>query len=212
MQVSRKVYFPRIDHCHKKVGEVRIQFHVVTDGHDRMKTFNREFIKTMHALWSKSCGTSCSRSDNPAGYCDFFLQEFPSLQANQINLNLLGPRPTVDDAVLPKCSVEMSIIKVCCIITEINSYVEAAQNSVKHLPQHLRVMSLDAEWDIEKTLTGMIMGQGSVSVIQLSYIMEPEGKVHALVIQLLGSELPSCIIDLLKTVILFLLAMLSAET
>jgi hypothetical protein len=28
--------------------------------------------------------------------------------------------------------------------------------------------------------------------------MEPEGKVHALVIQFLGRELPGCIVDLLK--------------
>jgi ribonuclease D len=59
-------------------------------------------------------------------------------------------------------------------------------------------MSLDAEWDVRKSLTGMIMGQGSISVIQLSYIMEPEEKVHALVIQLLGRKFLSHIIDQLK--------------
>jgi hypothetical protein len=107
-----------------KVGEVRIQFHVVTDGHNQMKTPIREFFKTMNAYGQRD--VELLATNNPAGDCDFFLQEFPSLQANQTNPNLLGPRPTVDDAVLSQCSVEMSRIKLCCMITEINSHVDAA--------------------------------------------------------------------------------------
>jgi hypothetical protein len=174
-----------------EVGEVRIQFHVVTDGHDQMKTPIREFLITMNVYGQRD--VELLATDNPAGDCDFFLREIPSLQTNQICLNQMRSSiPTaVGETLVPTCVVESSRIKACRSLTEINTHVDAARNSVKCLLQNQRVKSLNAEWDVEKTLMGMIMGQGCVAVVQLSYKMEPEGHVHALVIQLFGREFPS---------------------
>ncbi len=64
-----------------EVGEVRIQFHIYTDSHEQMKAALREFKGTTATLGLPQ--TQLFFTDNPSGDKDFFLDELPSLRAQQ---------------------------------------------------------------------------------------------------------------------------------
>lgn len=176
-----------------EVGEIRIQFHVVTDGHDQMEAPIKAFLETMNEYGQDE--VELLATDNPFGDKDFFLQAIASLRATQNALDHAAPpRPAPG---LPMCVVDRTKFKVCRTSTDINSNVDAARNMVKGLPPHLRFMSLDAEWDTVKTSTGIVIAQGTIAVIQLSFKLSNSSDIHALVLQVHGKKtLPERLLSL----------------
>ena len=131
------------------------------------------FLETMNEYGQD--GVELLATDNPANDKDFFLKAIKSLQATQERLDRMAPPlPPAADAV-PLCTVERTRFKICRTAADINSNIDAARNLVNGLAPSMRVMSLDAEWDTVKNDRGMIVAQGTVAIIQLSYKMDADG-------------------------------------
>ena len=177
-----------------EIGEIRIQFHVVTDGHDQMIGPIRAFLDTMNAYGQMP--TKVLTTDKPADDKAFFMSLIPSLKATQNELDRAAPPPP--SPTRPECTVDATLYKVLSTSSEISGQVDAARNLVKALPPHMRVMSLDAEWDVFKNQRGHVIGSGSVAVIQLGFKLRADGPIRALVIQVHGKKtLPERILALL---------------
>ena len=170
-----------------EVGEIRIQFHVVTDGHDQMLDSIQKFLQTVTEY--NQAAPKILTTDNVPGDKPFLLSSFPSLQAQQdaFDNGIQQPHTATD----PECVLDASRYALCTSVAEMNSKVQAARDVVNGLPKGQRVMSVDCEWDVHRhERTGMVMGSGMVAIIQLSYRLVADGDVHALVLQVHGKALP----------------------
>jgi hypothetical protein len=72
-----------------ELGEVRFQFHVVTDGHDQMKAAISAFLDTAKKYGQQE--PSLIFTDKPAEDKAFFFAQFPSLRAQQAVFDTLFP-------------------------------------------------------------------------------------------------------------------------
>ena len=75
-----------------EIGEIQVQFHVVTDGHEQMVAPLEAMLHTMNA-YGQSPPTHLA-TDNPEKDESFFLGQIPSLQARQDELNNSVPHET----------------------------------------------------------------------------------------------------------------------
>ena len=174
-------------------GEARIQFHVVTDGHDQMEPQVQAFLDTMNAYGHR--GVELFWTDNPSGDYLFFTRVIPTLVDTQRTLDGLAPPPPPH--ALPACDAGADRYNLAMKDIDIESKVFAARNCVASLPIEQRVMSLDAEWDTTKNKRGSITGTGKVAVIQLSFRTQADGEVHALVLHVHSKKtLPQALLDL----------------
>jgi len=174
-------------------GEARIQFHVVTDGHDQMEPQIKAFLDTMNAYGHR--GVELFWTDNPSGDYLFFTRLIPTLVDTQRTLDGLAPPPPPH--AVPACDAGADRYNLATQDTEIESKVFAARNFVARLPPEQRVMSLDAEWDTTKNKRGSVTGTGKVAVIQLSFRTQADGEVHALVLHVHSKKtLPQAMLDL----------------
>ena len=54
--------------------------------------------------------------------------------------------------------------------------ISALRNQIDALPEPQRVVSLDAEWDVEKhAYTGQVFKQGKIALIQVGYDLQVRG-------------------------------------
>ena len=66
-------------------GEIRIQFYVVTGGHDQMESAIQAFLATTNAYGQRPLDLIFS--DNPAADDEWFKSQIPSIQASQDRLD-----------------------------------------------------------------------------------------------------------------------------
>ena len=66
-------------------GEIRIQFYVVTDGHDQMESAVQAFLATTNAYGQRPLNLVFS--DNPTADDEWFKSQIPSIQASQDRLD-----------------------------------------------------------------------------------------------------------------------------
>jgi hypothetical protein len=179
-----------------QVGEVRIQFHVVTDGHDQMEQQIQAFNHTMNTYGFP--GVRLFWTDNAAADFAFFQRVIPSLaqtQAELDNKTAVPARPT-NDAV-PECSVSASCYQVLSD-ADIDAKLRALRDTVKLLPPESRVLGLDAEWDTTTGRNGMVSATGKVALIQISYKLAVDSEIHALLVRVHGKhDLPPALLALL---------------
>ena len=176
-------------------GEIRIQFHVVTDGHDQMEDQIKKFLHTLQEFGQD--GPKLMFTDNPKGDQPFMTQLMPSLQVQQdaFDRSVQLPPPPAN----PDCALDPSRYEVCTQTQVMNTKILAVRNLVGALPDGDRVVSLDCEWDVHRNeRTGMVLGQGTVALIQLSYRKTVDGDVYALVLRVYGHrQLPRELCSLL---------------
>lgn len=169
-----------------EIGEIRIQFHVVTDGHDQMYCAVATFIATCEKYGQ---GTpQLLTTDKPGDDKPTFLGLLPGLRATQEKLDRFATQQATGGTGLPVCTTESTNFKVLRSALEINANIDCIRNQLLALPRNLQVMSIDAEWDTFKNLRGCIVGSGPAAVVQLGYRLTPEGPVQALVMQLHGRK------------------------
>ena len=146
------------------VGEIHVQFHVVTDGHDQMTNQIETLLETLRAYGHEM--PHLLTTDKPAEDKAFFQDTIPSLRIKQQELDDISQLPT--PSALPsfnECIVDPTTIKICRTPSEINTNVDAARNLVwDQLSEH-RVMSLDTEWDVNKNASGYVVAQGTIALI-----------------------------------------------
>ena len=97
-------------------GEVRIQFHVYTDGHDQMATSLKAFDKTTTDFGLPE--VHLFLTDDPARDKLFFPRMLESLQKQQ---ELFDSNTTAQsEPSLPECSYNPDFTKIASATTEIN--------------------------------------------------------------------------------------------
>jgi hypothetical protein len=82
-----------------------------------------------------------------------------------------------------ECTVDPGSIKICCTPAEINTNVDAARNLVRAQIEKHHVMSLDAEWDVNKNAGGYVVEQGTIALIQLIFRIASDGPICMLLLQ-----------------------------
>ena len=110
-----------------EVGEIRIQFHIVTDGFDQFTTPLEQFLVTMNAHGHNP--TELLGTDNPSRDAAFFLDKLPSLRAKQAEFNSMasGGRATSGNSGAGSSSYftieDPSVVEVLSAVAAINSKV-----------------------------------------------------------------------------------------
>lgn len=176
-------------------GEIRVQFHVVTDGQDQTESAIKEMRATLAAYGQKM--TTRITSDKPAEEKAFFLRVMPELQIIQDDLNAAVPRPPTGDAAY--FDIDLSRVSVGKSALQINTLVEHVRSLA--LMQHAdkQVVCLDCEWDVFKGRSGHIVGQGKVALLQLGFCEEgrPIAEAEAILLRLSGHRaLPAALLAL----------------
>ena len=172
-------------------GEIRLQFHVVTDGHDQMRASIKAFLETMNAYGQPD--VDMLTTDNPYNDKPFFHEVIPSLKKAEVRFNTdmpcqaRGPAVSVLDATRYQTLNQTQAI---------NAKITAVRSQMGALPRGDQVVGLDAEWDTFKSKDGMVRGRGTVAVIQLSYRLTSDAEVKCLVLQVHGRKtLPQTLLD-----------------
>ena len=100
-----------------EVGEIRIQFHVVTDGFDQFHRPIDEFLQTMNAHGHKP--TELLGTDNPARDASFFLTKLPGVRAKQRKLDAIasGSETAAADSSAGTPSDRPSTLPPCVLAT-----------------------------------------------------------------------------------------------
>ena len=144
-----------------EVGEIRIQFHVVTDGHDQMRRAIAAFFDTTKQYGQEL--TELLFTDKPKEDKSFFMSVLPGLRATHDQLSRAAPQPSDGADALPMCTVDKSHYKIVRSDAGINANADSIREQVAALPLHLRMIGLDAEWDTYKSRVGLVAGSGPLS-------------------------------------------------
>ncbi|KAK3279881.1 hypothetical protein CYMTET_12253 [Cymbomonas tetramitiformis] len=192
-----------------EVGDIRVQFHAVTDGHDQMEQALAAFLQTVEQYGQPP--VELLATDKPAEDKAFFLRALPSLQSKQLELDSYYSSSKETTAAssglattLPSCTAPASdSFKVLSRKGEINAQVDALRNQLIAEPDEHRVIAIDCEWDTIKTRRGLVIGSSKVAIIQLGFQLH--GASKALILQVHPFRvLPDRLIALLRdTNILF---------
>ena len=147
-------------------GEIRVQFFVVTDGHDQMKQAIIEMRETILAYGQKM--TVRVGSDKPGDDRLFFTSLIPELQQAQDLLNntiSVATPPATPDVF----DIDANLIKIGTTALEINTLAGYMQGLDLETYEGKMVLSFDAEWDVNKTAAGHVIGQGKLALMQFSF-------------------------------------------
>jgi hypothetical protein len=181
-----------------EVGEIRLQFHVGTDGQDQMTPAIKQLLLTMKAYGQDA--PELFFTDNPQGDKHFFTETIPSLKSTQLAFD----SQTVSSHHEEKKSALTNYPTVANKLYDlvegrdiINTKVNALRTMMLALPIDDRVLSLDCEWDVNKNDRGIIIGSGRVALIQLAWWVNEHPDVLLLRVQGLRS-LPKAVIELFK--------------
>ena len=182
------------------LGEVRVQFHVVTDGHDQMIGQIQALLATLEAYGQPP--PLRLATDKPAEDKAFFLEQIPSLAAQQRRLDALdapdgpetAPPPAAATATGNACTIDLAkLVKVGSTATEINSLCDLVREQAES------IVSLDAEWEVTKGAGGHITGRDRVALIQIGYRRRGESESHALLLRVHKMDtLPARLLALLE--------------
>lgn len=182
-------------------GEIRIQFHVVTDGHDQMISSINAFMDTVRKLGQLPL--QLLFTDKPAEDGNFFRLHIPSLQESHtaFNSSVLAhssevvsvtpsnmttsskvQRQSEDPITNLDYNIHGDCIKVLGKLQDIETMISALRQELNALPEEKRVVALDAEWDTVKNARGLVCGNSKVALIQLGYRLD-DNVTKVLIIQ-----------------------------
>ena len=153
--------------------QVRVQFHVVTDGHDQMEPALRALLDTLNQLNQPE--PELLATDKPFDDKAFFMSLLPSLRAKQAELDGANPQEAPADTRwgLPLARAEPGQIgAVLRSAMAINSALSSLRNQLDALPVAQQVVALDAEWDTQLGSSGLPISQGKVALVQLGYDLQ----------------------------------------
>lgn len=172
-------------------GEIRLQFHVVTDGHDQMRAPIKAFLATMNTYGQPD--VDLLTTDNPYFDKSFFHEVIPSLKNAELRFNTDLPCQARGPAVSVLHATRYQTLNQT---QAINAKITAVRAQMAVQPRGDQVVGLDAEWDTFKSKDGMVRGRGTVAVIQLSYRLTSDAEVKCLVLQVHGRKtLPQSLLD-----------------
>ena len=178
-------------------GEIRKQFHTVTDAHDQIKGPITEMLATMKAYGHPM--PEVLITDKPASDKSFYYSTIPSLKETKIKLESAARlnNPTASSP-LSECDFMpyADNVIICKTTHDIQMKCAAVRELMNDRPQKWRVICMDAEWNVSMSARGFIGDIGTVALIQLSYAIDES--IHVLLLQVHGKQnLPERLLALL---------------
>jgi hypothetical protein len=166
-----------------ELGEVRIQFHVVTDGHDQMCNALKSFLNSVDAYGQ--IPPELVFTDKPSDDKTFFLENIPSIAITQSKLDEKVAAPILVQPVA-KCLIDDSKneYRYTSILAEINEQVDAIHDMLNMAAQSERVVAWDCEWVYGSKIMYPPHGRDRVAVAQIGHVntSNPDSnKIRALV-------------------------------
>lgn len=151
-------------------GEIRMQFHVVSDSHEQLEAALESFLKTTDEYGYPP--VTIVSTDNPTRDKAFLLNMFPSVCAHQQRLDEFFSRTAVvtSEPGLPLLSYDASNVVTLSKNAEINRYFTAMRNIVQSTP--MKAVAVDAEWKVELNSQGRPTKSHKVALIQFCYLHE----------------------------------------
>lgn len=148
-------------------GEIRMQFHVVSDSHEQMEAAFESFLKTTDEYGYPSL--NLVSTDNPSKDKAFLLKKFPSLREHQERMDMFVTRPTQSavSTPIPLMPYNRSNVKVLSKSAEMNRYMTAMRNIIKDTTN---AVAVDAEWKVDLTSRGTVKKSHKVSLIQFCFL------------------------------------------
>ena len=176
-------------------GEVRIQFHVVTDEHKQMVTAIEAFKNTTREYGQPPL--KLFFTDDPSRDKNFFTNIFPSLKEhnNMLNSNGNCDREQGRD-LLPECPYYAENVRMCTKTNDINLVIDAMREEM----QRDKGISVDCEWKVQQNSRGMPTGrQSKISLIQIGYY-NSQDTIKTILIQTSSfKKLPARLVALLQS-------------
>ena len=188
-----------------RLGEVRVQFHVVSDSHEQMVKQIAALLSTLSAYGMEHPRRLAT--DKPAEDKAFFQQQIPSLRDEQERLDALvatddatmgndqaataheataGQAATAEQTDLPTYTINVAEqVQTASTVAAINQLVDLMRTQLTDLPAEHHVLSLDAEWEIIKNASGFQTGRGRLDLIQIGYRLA-DGVYRALLLKVTG--------------------------
>ena len=176
-----------------ELGEIRVQFHVVTDGQDQFEQPLEELIKTLNAYGQRL--PDLFFTDQPSVDKQFFLRMIPSLREFQDKLSGLDLSVCVDET--PHAAPELESMTLCSSTTQIETAVNSLRNLLLTKSPDRRVLALDAEWDTTKGANGQVTASSKVSLIQIGYFEANEPRALLLRVGR-STKLPNALLALFR--------------
>jgi len=150
-------------------GEIRIQFHIVTDSHEQMSAAIAAFRQTTEAYGQPP--VKLFFTDNPSGDKAFFQSAIPSLLESQARFDAAAANAGSDEAIneLALSHVLEGNIRVANTLPDINSVITALRTHLAVLPLENRVVGLDCEWRVMRNRAGFVVNNDRLATIQIAY-------------------------------------------
>ena len=176
-------------------GEIRMQFHVVSDSHEQMEAAFESFLQT-----TKEYGyppVQLAFTDNPTRDKAFLLSKFPSLKAHQEKLDsLMSQTDAVSvEPTLPLMPYQSSDVVVLSKTAEINRFFTAMRNIVAETN---KAVAVDAEWKVDLNRDGRPSKSYKVGLIQLCFLDQDGSYKIGLIRTNKLTRLPTNIISFFK--------------
>jgi len=183
-----------------ELGEMRLQFHVVTDSHDQMVNALAAYKDTVGHLGQEM--PEIVFSDNPSSDYYFFREHLPSIVDYEKQLNdKYSSTVEFTGTGLPHCEIDPH--DICYVETEasINEAINLLRTHLTNNPHLSRVLGLDEEHEYGSKIQCPPNGRGRVALIQIGYEFEP-GRIKAILIKTSAlpknATLPNSLIQLFK--------------
>ncbi|CAJ1964154.1 unnamed protein product [Cylindrotheca closterium] len=154
-----------------EIGEIRMQFHVVTDDHEQFRPSLLAFLNAVKSYGQHDLELVFTANVHADRH--FYLDTFPSLLEAQGRLDIM-----VTDRTMPNendinkentCTVDDTQIRVLSSKGAINEFITALKENIQGKPPEDRVIGLDAEWNVLTASHGMGMRTGKLALLILAY-------------------------------------------
>ena len=163
-----------------EIGEIRVQFHIVTDGQDQFVLALKNLLDTLNAYGHAH--PNLFTTDVPATDDAFFKEQLPSLVAAQEVLDGGGGSAGLSkDGLAGSDLLPAEKYSFKSTAGEMNMAIDAFRDLCKGLDGSMQgVMAIDAEWDTVKSPDGRVVGSKPISLIQFAIQLD-DGTEQAMI-------------------------------
>ena len=142
-----------------ELGEVRLQFHAVTDSHDQMRSAIQAYKNTCNSHGHKL--PTHVFTDNPhrdkGFFCEMFdsLVDYSSMSASNACDNICD---SIENDVLPTVNLKEDQVTLVSSNQDINTFCNALRDQLSEEEPTNKASGLDCEWDAHCNYSGDIIG------------------------------------------------------
>ena len=178
-----------------ELGEIRLQFHIVTDGHDQMVNALREFRNTVHQYGQQM--PELLFTDKPSDDYAFFREQLPSLIQKEDALSKFS-RCVNFPTGIPSCEIDLDDVQFVETVNDIDTVVNFLIQHLREKPVSRRVIRLDEEHEYGSKSQFPPNGRDRIALLQLAYEYQT-GDIRAILIKCHHlTRLPRSLVELFR--------------